>query len=102
MKIKKADKVKILQGKDSGKTGTVEKTFAKSQKVLVTGLNLYKRHTKARSEDQKGSIQEISRPLPVSSVALICPKCKEATRIGYKVTAKDKVRVCRKCDQEIG
>lgn len=101
MKIKKSDKVKILQGKDSGKTGTVEKTFNKSQKVLVTGINLYKRHTKARSEDQKGSIQEVARPLPISSIALICPKCKEATRVGFKVTAKDKVRICRKCGAEI-
>ncbi len=101
MKIKKGDKVKIISGKDSGKTGSVEKTLAKAGSVLIPGLNVYKRHTKARSEDQKGSIQEISRPLPISNVVLICPKCKEATRIGFKVTAKDKVRICKKCQQEI-
>lgn len=101
MKIKKGDKVKILRGKDAGKIGPVEKIFLKSEAVLVTGMNLYKRHTKSRSEEQKGSIQEISRPYPISTVALVCPKCKEAARVGYKLTAKDKVRVCRKCGEEI-
>jgi len=101
MKLKKGDKVKIMVGKDRGKEAAVEKTWAKVGKVAVAGVNMYKRHSKPRAEGQKGSIVEFSRPLPVANVALICPKCKEVTRVGYKLTAKEKVRICRKCDQEI-
>lgn len=101
MKLKKGDKIKVTVGKDRGKEGAVEKVFAKTSKVLVAGVNVYKRHSKPRAEGQKGGILEFTRPLPVSNVALICPKCKQPTRVGYKVTAKEKVRVCRKCDQEI-
>lgn len=101
MKLKKGDKIKVMVGKDSGKEGTVEKVWPKLAKVTVPGLNMFKRHLKARSEGQKSGIVDVVRPLPVSNIALICPKCKQITRIGYKITAKEKMRVCRKCDQEI-
>lgn len=105
MKLKKGDKVKIMTGKDSGKEGAIEKVFSEDGKVVVAGLNVYKRHMKPRSDGQKGSIVEFNRPMQVASVALICPKCKEITRVGYKLTAKSasggKVRICRKCEQEI-
>ncbi len=101
MKLKKGDKVKVMVGKDQGKEGSVERVFLGTARVLVGGVNMYKRHTKPRAEGQKGGIQEFFRPLLESNVALICPKCKQPTRIGYKLTAKEKVRICRKCDQEI-
>lgn len=101
MKLKKGDQIKVMTGKDRGKTGAVEKVFADRNRVAIAGVNMYKRHTKPRSEGQKGGIMDFARPITVANVALICPKCKQPTRIGYKVTAKEKVRVCRKCDQEI-
>ncbi len=101
MKLKKGDKVKITAGKDKGKEGSVEKVWLKENKVTILGVNLYKRHLKPRAEGQKGEIKELPRPLSVSNVSLICPKCKKETRIGYKIVKDGKVRICRKCEAEI-
>lgn len=101
MKLKKGDKVKITAGKDSGKEGSIDKIWPKENKVSIAGVNLYKRHLKPRAEGQKGEIRELPRPIPVSNVALVCPKCKKQTRIGYKILKDGKVRICKKCDAEI-
>jgi large subunit ribosomal protein L24 len=101
MKIKKGDKVKILLGKDRGKTGTVDQVFQKEGLVLVAGLNLYKKHTKPRGEKDKGGIISQSRPLLAAKVALICPKCAKITRPAYQKAADGKVRVCRVCKAQI-
>lgn len=101
MKLKKGDKVKITAGKDKGKEGAIEIVWQKENKVSIAGVNLYKRHIKPRAEGQKGEIKELPRPIAVANVALVCPKCKKETKIGYKVVKDKKVRICRKCDQEI-
>ncbi len=101
MKLKKGDKVRVVKGKDSGKEGAVERVWPKNRRVTIAGVNLFKRHMKPRAEGQKGGIVDFVRPLPVSDVALVCPKCKQLTRVGYKITDHDKVRICRKCEQEI-
>ena len=101
MKLKKDDLIKVVLGKDKGKTGKIEKVFSKLNKVLVTGVNQYKRHLKGRSQGQKSEIVTITKPLPVSNVILICPSCKKTVRIGFKVTDKNKVRICKKCGKEI-
>jgi large subunit ribosomal protein L24 len=101
MKLKKGDKVIITTGKDKGKTGKVEKIFPKINKVLLPGLNVYKRHLKKRDEKHPGGIIDISHPLPVSNVMLICPKCGKTTRIGYKTGNKTKERICKKCSANI-
>lgn len=101
MKLKKADFVKIVSGKDRGKEGKIEKVFGKIGKVLVTGVNQYKRHLKARSQNQPSEIVTITKPLPVQNVAFICPHCKTQTRIGFSIEKNDKIRVCRKCDKKI-
>jgi len=99
MRIKKGDKVKILLGKDSGKTGTVERVFSKTGQVLITGLNIYKRHLKPKrqGDQSSGGIVDISRPINVSKIALICPKCDKQTRIGIQFNDKIKSRICCKC-----
>lgn len=101
MKLKKGDSVSIVRGKDSGKKGTVEKVFAKESKVLVEGVNQYKRHVKARMQGQKSEIITLTKPLPLANVQLLCPKCKKVTRVGYKMLKDEKVRICRKCNAEI-
>ena len=101
MKLKKGDKVKILLGKDRGKTGTVDLVLAKKGMVLVGGLNVFKKHTKPRGEKDKGGIVSQSRPLSAAKVALICPKCAKITRPVYQRTAEGKVRVCRICQAPI-
>ncbi|MEK7605122.1 MAG: 50S ribosomal protein L24 [Patescibacteria group bacterium] len=97
MKILKGDLVAIVTGKDEGKTGKVEKVLTKENKVVVEGVNLFKRHIKARTQGQKSEIVTITKPLPQANVALICPKCKEQTRVGYIVSKDSKERICRKC-----
>lgn len=101
MKLLKGDTVKVTAGKDAGKTGRVEKVFTKKDKVIVAGLNQYKRHVKARVPGQKSEILTITKPLPLGRVVLMCPKCKKPTRVGYKFLKDEKVRICKKCESEI-
>ncbi len=101
MKLKKGDTVIITAGKDRGKKGKVEKAFAVTGKVLLPGLNVYKRHTKKKDDRHPGGIIEFSRPVPVANIALVCPSCTKPTRIGYLVSKGDKLRICRKCKQKI-
>src|SRR5437016_5367974 len=101
MKLKKGDKVQVLAGKDRGKEAQIERVFTKENLVSLPGLNIYKRHMKPKGEGQRGGIMEINRPFDVSKVALVCPKCKKVTRVGYKFLNDKKVRICRKCEQEI-
>jgi large subunit ribosomal protein L24 len=101
MKLVKNDEVKVVTGKDKGKTGKIEKVFTKEVKVLVSGVNQYKKHMKAREQGQQSEIITITKPLPVANVQLICPKCKKITRVGYKMEGEKKVRICRKCKATI-
>lgn len=101
MKLLKNDLVQVVTGKDAGKTGKIEKVFTKEQKVVVEGVNQYKRHVKARQQGQQSEIVTITKPLAVANVALICPKCKKPTRVGYKITKDTKQRICRKCQAEL-
>lgn len=100
MKLKANDQVKIVRGKDSGKVGKVEKVFVKEDKVLVEGVNQYKRHVKAKMQGQKSEIITLTKPLPLANVQVMCPKCKQPTRVGLKVLKDSKVRVCKKCNHE--
>ncbi len=101
MKIKKGDEVKVVKGKDKGKTGKIDKVFPKEDKIVIANVNLYKRHLKARSETEPSEIVTLTKPLPEENVQLICPKCHKPTRVGYKLLKGSKVRICRKCGKEI-
>lgn len=101
MKIKKGDKVIILSGKDAGKTGKVESVFGKKDKILVGGINIFKKHQKPRGEGRPGGIISIPRPITASKVAIICPKCNQTTRIGYQINGEEKVRICKKCKAQL-
>jgi large subunit ribosomal protein L24 len=101
MKIRKNDNVIMLSGKDKGKTGKVIAVFLKERKVIVEGLNLIKKHVRARKQGQKGQIINKERAVSVSSVALICKSCGKPTRVGYKVIGENKVRICKKCKNEV-
>ena len=97
MKIQKGDTVKILLGKDKGRTGEVTRSIPKSSKIIVKGLNLYKKNIKP-SQGSKGGIIEKERALVVSKVSLICPSCKKSARVSYQIDkAGSKYRICNKC-----
>jgi len=100
MKLKVGDKVKVLSGKDKGRQGEIEKIISKKDLVIIPGINMYKKHVKG-FQGQKGGIYDIPRPLPSGKVALICPKCKKVTRIGFKYVGGEKIRICRKCKSQI-
>lgn len=100
LKFKLGDNIKVTAGKDKGRDGKIERIFPKKLKVLVPGLNIYKRHVKGVS-GQKGGIYEIPRPLGLGKIALVCPKCKKVTRVGFRLVGSEKVRICRKCGKEI-
>ncbi len=101
MKIKKGDKIKVMSGKDKGREGVVEKTYKKSKKILIQGINLYKRHLKKSEQQPQGGIVDVPRPIDISKVALICPKCGKAARVGFKIEKNKKYRICKKCDSKI-
>lgn len=100
LKFKKGDSVKITSGKDSGRDGKIEKIYPKKEKALIPGINVYKKHVKG-SQGQKGGVYDIPRPVYFAKIALICPKCKKITRVGFKMVGNEKLRVCRKCGKEI-
>jgi len=91
-----------MAGKDKGKTGKVEKVLPKVAAVLVEGVNKYKKHLKPQGEGKPGGIVEISKPLPVANVVLLCPKCQKPTRVGYQTDRSNKkYRICKKCKEAI-
>ncbi len=95
MKIVKGDKVVVIAGADKGKTGIVQAVYPKVNKVVVEGVNVHKRHRKPTQSSPEGSIQEMYVPIDVSNVAVVDPKTKKATRVGYKVEKGQKVRVSK-------
>lgn len=101
MNIKKNDNVIVIAGKDRGKQGKVLRLFRETDKVLIEGLNLRKKHQKPRKQGDKGQTIDVPHPMHISNVLLYCSSCGQGVRIGAKVTAKKKIRVCKKCGKEI-
>jgi large subunit ribosomal protein L24 len=102
VKIKKNDTVLITTGKDRGKKGKVRRALPKDERVVVEGLNMIKRHSRARRAARQAGIVELEAPIHVSNVMLVCEKCKKPAKVGYK-TLEDgrKVRICKSCDEPI-
>ncbi len=102
MNIKKNDKVKILTGKDKGKTGKVLQVLPKENRISVEGLNLLIKHLRPRRQGEKGQRIEFPSFINASNVMLVCSKCGRPTRVGHQIIKvegkKDKkVKVCKKC-----
>ncbi|KPJ71523.1 50S ribosomal protein L24 [Parcubacteria bacterium DG_74_3] len=101
MRIKKDDQVAIISGKYRGRKGKVLKAFPAERRIVVEGINLRKKHQRARKTGEKGEVVEIPAPIDVSNAKIICPKCKETTRVGYKIAGETKYRFCKKCGKTI-
>ncbi|HUT96181.1 MAG TPA: 50S ribosomal protein L24 [Candidatus Paceibacterota bacterium] len=101
MEIKLGDTVLIITGKDKGKSGKVTEVYLKDNRIIIEGLNIVKKHKKPKKEGEKGQRVQVPRPIDISNVKIICPKCKKATRIGHRILEKNKARICKKCLQEI-
>ena len=98
--VRKNDNVMVTTGKDRGKRGRVLKVLPASNRVVVEGINLIKRHTKPNPQRQiKGGLVEREAALHASNVQVVCPECGKATRIGRRILGDGrKVRICRKCE----
>lgn len=100
MKLRSGDKVVVIAGKDTGKQSRIQKVFPKEEKVLVEGVNTARKHQKPRGQTMQGGIIDRDMPIHVSNVMIVCPEC-GPTRIGARVDAKGKHRVCRKCGGDL-
>ena len=102
MKIRKNDTVLVIAGKDRGKKGKVRKALPKNDEVIVEGVNMIKRHSRAKGQARQAGIIELEAPLDVSNVILICNKCNKPARVGFRfLTDGRKARICRSCDEVI-
>ena len=101
MRIRKGDTVKILSGNDKGKTGEVLEIIPKTNKIVVKGVNVRKKHVKARKQGDESGIISVECAIHNAKVNIVCPKCGKATKIGYSEEKGEKVRVCKKCGAKI-
>lgn len=102
MKIRKDDSVIIIAGKDSGKKGKVRRVLPREDRVIVEGLNMVKRHSRAGRAARQAGIIELEAPIQVSNVMLLCGKCGRPTRVGVRFLADGKrVRICTSCREVI-
>jgi large subunit ribosomal protein L24 len=109
MKIKTKDQVKIIAGKDKGKTGKVQQVFPREHRASIEGVNLLVKHLRPSRRGEKGQRVEFAAPINLSNLSLICPKCGQPTRVGFQTMTVGegeakvikKVRVCKKCQKLI-
>lgn len=105
-RIQQGDTVEVVAGKDKGLRGDVVRVLRRKGRVIVNGVNIMKRHRKARpapgGQQIPAQIIEFEAPLHLSNVMVVCESCDERTRVGYRVNADGtKARYCRKCDGDI-
>lgn len=101
MKIKKNDNIIVIAGKDKGKTGSVSRVFPKKDMVIISGLNLKKRHQRPRKGGEKGQIVDKAMPVHVSNVMVVDPGTKNSVRVGKKLVGGRFVRISKKSGKEI-
>jgi len=99
-RIRKNDQVQIMAGKDRGKSGRVLRIDHSKGRVVVEGLNMVRKATRAKGQNQKGGISSVEAALDLSNVMVLCKKC-GPTRTGYRMEKEQKVRFCRKCGEQL-
>lgn len=99
--LKKGDIVRVLTGKDKGKSGKILHMNIKDQRAIVDGLNVFKKHVKPSKKYPQGGIIDINAAIKISNLIIICPSCKNTTRVMMKNEGRDKRRACKKCKEVI-
>jgi len=97
MKLKTGDNVVVISGKDRGRRGKIIRVFPKTEKVVVEGMNIRKKHVRAKQQGQKGQVAQMPTAFSVSNAMIFCETCKKGVRVGYKVEENKKLRICKKC-----
>ncbi len=101
-KLRREDTVLVVKGKDRGRAGAVRKVIPKDKRVIVTGVNVVKRHMRPRPPQKPGGIVEREAPVSWANVALLCASCDKPARVGFRVRADGrKVRYCKRCDANL-
>ena len=103
-KIRKGDTVEVIAGEHKGTRGEVKSIAGKAGRVVVQNVNMVKKHQKpmpGRSTRTQVGIIEFEAPIDLSNVALVCPKCSEAVRVGFRMDGGQKIRVCKNCGEDI-
>lgn len=99
-RIKKNDTVMVIAGKDKGKTGKILRVIPKKDRAVVEKVNMIKKHMKPSQQSRQGGILEREAPIHISNLMLVCTKCTDPTRVGYKILEDNrKVRFCKKCNE---
>ena len=102
VRIRKGDDIVVLTGKDRGKRGKVAEVHAQQRSVVVTGINIVKRHSRANpAKNEKGGIIEQPAALAIGKVMLLCPHCGKPTRVGHREADDAKERFCKRCGEAI-
>jgi large subunit ribosomal protein L24 len=102
LRLRKGDTVKVITGKDRNKTGKVLRVLPEKGRVIVEGVNFVKKHAKRTREDRAGGIHELEAPVHASNLMLVCPKCRQAVRLGHRtLTDGSKLRTCVKCGEVV-
>jgi large subunit ribosomal protein L24 len=100
-KVKREDTVLVITGKERGKTGVVRQVIPGEGRVVISGVNVVKRHMRPRA-DRPGGIIEREAPLHMSNVMVVCKSCSKPTRVAFRLRDDGrKVRYCRRCDQAL-
>lgn len=97
MNFKKGDQVQIMSGKDRGKRGKILAVNIGNGRILVEGVNIFKKHQRPKRQGEKGEIVSVGRYLNASNAALVCGSCDKPSRVGYRRENEVKVRYCKKC-----
>ena len=102
MHVKKGDKVRVLSGKDKGKEGVILRALPQKQRVVVEKVNIAKKAMRPTQQNPQGGIASIEAPIHVSNVMLVCPACKQPSRVSKRINEQGKkVRVCKKCGKDL-
>ena len=100
-KIRTGDEVLVTNGRNKGQRGVVRKNLISEDRIVIEGVNIVKKHIK-RGRARQAGIVEVEAPLPVSNVMLVCPSCKQPSRVGVRKDSNDQnERYCKQCDASI-
>lgn len=101
LSLRKGDRVQVIAGKDKGKKGKILRVNRVKNTVIIEGVNLIKKHAKKTQKNPKGGIVQSEGPLNISNVQMLCPSCGQLTRLLVKVSDKERIRACRKCEAQV-
>lgn len=99
--IRRDDEVRVVSGKDRGRSGRVVRVLPREGRVMVEGVARAKKHSRPSKRRQQGGIIDIEQFVDISNVQVVCKSCGQPTRIGHRIDGDSKVRVCKKCESDL-